>query len=316
MTAYTTITDAVLTAGKPGTQSVIRALRDNAIAISEGSSGAPKILEAAINTSAVSQGKLKTTTASGSVVVNSGTNNSYTLTGGTYSWWTGSCDSEIANKYLTFGNGNTAAGVIGLTNPSGNNTSFYVDERYVQASPPYRLGPLFAYVAIRPDGTFAAIRVAPDPIWAYHGPTDITPEYISDGKEYRTVRLADGVPMVLAIKDPVILPRLISGEAVITTDVREITLAYKDADMAVIPHPFGNLSGVTIAMLEPGTTLMQRLAGFCGAGAAREVRRIIESGKLIIDSTPLAVADMPPGVVALRARWKLTWPRSSSFLGA
>lgn len=257
------------------------------------------IVEPMLAASAVSQSKLKTTTASGST-----TAKSYSLTGGTYSWWTASALNDT--PWNGWGNGDTSAGVIGTECPGGVNNIFYVDERYVQASPPYRKGPLFAYVAIRPDGTFAAIQVAPDPIWAYHGPTDITPEFIRDGKAYRTVRLVDGVPMALAIKDPATLRRLMAGEAVVTLLEREITLAYKDSDMAVVPHPFGNISGVTIALLEPGTTMMQRFADFCDAGAAREVRQIIESGRLIIDSTPLAVADMPPGVAALRARWKLT----------
>ena len=66
MTAYTTITDATLTAGKPGTQAVFRALRDNAIAITEKAAGAPVlansyVVEAMLAASSVSQGKLKTT---------------------------------------------------------------------------------------------------------------------------------------------------------------------------------------------------------------------------------------------------------------
>ena len=165
---------------------------------------------------------------------------------------------------------------------------------------------MFAYVAIRPDGTFAAIQVAPDPIWAYHGPTDITPEFIRNGRAYRNVRLVDNVPMALAVKTPSLLQRLMSGVAVISTEEREITLAYKDSDMATVPHPFGNLSGVIVALLEPGTTMMQRFVEFCDIGEAREVRRIIETGKLVIGNTPLPIANMPPGVTALRATWKLT----------
>ncbi len=48
MTAYTTLSDADLTAGKPGTQAKFRALRDNAIAIAEGSSGAPRVYGASM----------------------------------------------------------------------------------------------------------------------------------------------------------------------------------------------------------------------------------------------------------------------------
>jgi hypothetical protein len=55
MTAWTTLSDATLTSGKPGTQAVFRALRDNAIAISEGSSGAPKNQMASIQPGSVGQ---------------------------------------------------------------------------------------------------------------------------------------------------------------------------------------------------------------------------------------------------------------------
>lgn len=306
MTTYTAITSGQRDAESPIDVTLIGLMIDNPIAITEGSAGAPKILEAAINAAAVSQGKLKTTTANGGIQYATLAHGSYALTGGTYSWWTAGADSVGGRTGLRFGNADPAAGTIGFFNPDAQASSIYIDERYVQASPPYRKGPLFAYVAIRPDGTFAAIQVAPDPIWAYHGPTDITPEFSRNGKFYRVVRMADGVPLVKAIKNPIILARMMSGEAILTESEVEITLAYKDSDMAVVPHPFGNMAGVTIALLEPGTTMMQRFAEFCDCGAAREVRKIIESGKLIIDSTPLAVADMPSGVAALRARWKLT----------
>lgn len=52
MTSYTNLTDATLTSGKPGTQSVFRALRDNPTAITEGASGAPKNQIASIDPSA------------------------------------------------------------------------------------------------------------------------------------------------------------------------------------------------------------------------------------------------------------------------
>lgn len=44
MTDYTTLSDTTLAQDKPFTQSVSRALRDNPIAISEGSASAPKLL--------------------------------------------------------------------------------------------------------------------------------------------------------------------------------------------------------------------------------------------------------------------------------
>jgi hypothetical protein len=52
MTSYTTIPDATLAANKPLPQAVSRALRDNPIAITEGSAGAPKNTIASIDPSA------------------------------------------------------------------------------------------------------------------------------------------------------------------------------------------------------------------------------------------------------------------------
>jgi len=53
MTSYTTIPDATLAANKPLPQAVSRALRDNPIAITEGSAGAPKNTIASISPSAI-----------------------------------------------------------------------------------------------------------------------------------------------------------------------------------------------------------------------------------------------------------------------
>ena len=58
MTTWTEITDAALEPGKPIRSVDGLALRDNAIAISEGSSGAPKIQNAALDTNSVSNVKV------------------------------------------------------------------------------------------------------------------------------------------------------------------------------------------------------------------------------------------------------------------
>lgn len=48
-TTYTAISDVTAAVDKPVTQSLVRALRDNPIAITEGASGAPNIVPAALN---------------------------------------------------------------------------------------------------------------------------------------------------------------------------------------------------------------------------------------------------------------------------
>lgn len=263
------------------------------------------VTEPKIGLAAVAQGKLKTTSASGSVAIGSGLDGQYALTGGTFSWWTCSC----TGGYMSYGGGaDKAAGVLGIFNSSAAAGTFFLDERYVQASPPYNNGPLFVHLAFDSNRNIKHLRVAPDPVHAYHGPTDITPEYFRDGKAYRRVKKINGLSLRTAMRDPVTLNALMTGAATVTdeeVEEVEITLSYKDSDMTVMPHPFiGNdLTGLTVVMLEPGTSLMERLAGFCDHGEAREVRNLIMAGRLDIDSTPLSIPNTPPGVVVVRARW-------------
>lgn len=259
--------------------------------------------------SAVGQGELKTTTASGTASLSNGIGTAtYTLTGGTYSWWTASAD-EPAPQFVSFGNGNTAAGVIGLLRGSTSNiATFYLDERYVQACPPYTHGPLFVYAAMNPDGTIADITVAVDPIWAYHGPTDITPQRRAGGKEYRKARFIDGIAYHKAIKDPNIVRRLLLEQTEIVEQEVEITLAYKDSDKDIVPHPFvGNdLTGKTIVMLEPGTKMSSVLADMCNQGHAREARDIFLNDYIRISNIEIAVPGIPAVAKCVRAAWRNT----------
>ena len=155
MTVYTTITDATLTSGKPGTQAVFRALRDNAIAITEKAAGAPVLANAY-----VTQAMLKTTTGELSTT----TETIATLPGGEYGFWPQQRVNNAANYIYLLA---TAANVF--NSPSLNSTTFtsrisfgmsvgtggdasFVRQRYIQASPPYDLGdgeiPLFIFAII------------------------------------------------------------------------------------------------------------------------------------------------------------------------
>lgn len=272
------------------------------------------VSETKMASSAVSQAKLKSTTASGSLAINSQESNPYALTGGTYSWWTASADSTdgATTSGFAFGHDDTAGGSIGLynLNPGSPGGSIYVDERYIQASPPYRLGPLFIFLLVNPDGTFAGVRVMPDPPWAYHGPTNITPEFYSlDGKPYRLAETIQGVPLARALKDRATARRFGTGQIEIDVAPVEITLEYKDSDMLVVPHPFDARSvkpGQAIVLLEPGTALMDRFAAMCDLSHAHVVRDLIRDNEIKINNTALDVPHAPPGVMVARAAFKLT----------
>jgi len=63
MATWTTIPDADLTSGKPGKQSIFRALRDNIDAALSGDPSAPKIQSAAFDDNVITGAKLEHTTA-------------------------------------------------------------------------------------------------------------------------------------------------------------------------------------------------------------------------------------------------------------
>lgn len=303
--------------GSTLTSTQMTQLFNNTAAFAAKDSGAPTlaasyITETMIGASTVSQGKLKTTATAGSVVVLAGLSNSYPLTGGSYSWWTSSSDAVPGTtQIIIWGGGDTAAGVIGLANQdSSNSHTFYLDERYVQASPPYNLGPLFIFLLVNPDGSFAGIRVMPDPPWAYHGPTDITPQYWRNGKSYRRVPCVDGVALAKALRNQQVLRKFLNNDLLIEDVETEITLAYKDSDMAVMPHPFDQKwmrPGQGVILLEPGSSLMGKLSDLLEADHARTVRNLIEQNYLDIDFTSsLNVSGAPPGVQIARARMRLS----------
>ncbi|MCK5640726.1 MAG: hypothetical protein KAJ19_08010 [Gammaproteobacteria bacterium] len=308
--------DAELASGKPGKYSVFRRLRDIARAIAEGASGADRIQQAAIDASAVGQAEIKTTTASGSIAVGASSGGSYSLTGGTYSMWTGGSDNgAVNNGGVSFGNGDTAAGVIGLYNSISSTRTYYADERYFQASPPYDLGdgeiPLFIYLLMNSNDEIEGTRVSHDPPWAYHGPTNIQAKYYGkDGVGRRMERqyVTEGInPITImqgtdqAAKEEM-LHRLTNDPFV----ELKIDHTWKNKDMSLYPHPFmGNdLTGNTIIMLDPVSKITEELAAISCACNAREIRdEILLKDLLIIDSDPLTRAG-PPGVPVHGFRWK------------
>lgn len=251
-------------------------LDNNFEAMAAGDAGAPSIVNAALGAACVTQSKISTATASGSVSM-SGQSVSYALAGGTYSFWTGSSsatssESSAALNGAAFSTGNAAAGVIGIghigsTSFSG---SFFIDERYVQASPPYGDAnedwPLFVYVMRRiADGVILSASVSPDPTWAYHGPTNIQYDFKDvDGRLKKKIRAADfgqtklSKEILKAIKTKNLAKQdeLFAKYASSPIIEVEVTKEYKNSDMDTHPHPWmGNdLTGFEIILLEPRRT--------------------------------------------------------------
>lgn len=109
MTAYTTITDAETDPEAPLTSILAKKWRDNPIAITEGSSGAPKIQDAALDS---------TVTTAGTTWVNARIAGSSNGSIGTYALL--SNQSTAANN-ITAGT-NIAGSSLRYTSASGNNS--------------------------------------------------------------------------------------------------------------------------------------------------------------------------------------------------
>lgn len=344
MTTYTNIPDTDIDTESPLTVALMTALRNNPLAIQEGDPSAPRINGEAIqfdtihgnrlapNTilagkygpasiaqsdiaaSAIGQSQLKTATTSGSITIDGAlapATGVYTLAGGTYSWWTGS--SSVTSGHIAYGAGNTASGAIGLKCVSPGTESFYIDERYIQSSPPYDMGDgvilNFTYLLLNSSGLIVGTQTGPTPPWIYNGPTSLTPDgYTRDGLpyqlsktmplEFRGMKLSD-IPLEL-------YERYISALQSAPIDVIDLTPERKNADMGIIPHPFiGNsLNGLTVVLIDPVSILAEQLALLIESG--EPVRdEVLLNNRLVIGNTQLRRAG-PPGVQVVPARWRLT----------
>ena len=56
----------------------------------------------------------------------------------------------------------------------------WINENYINSSPPYNLGEAFVYVAYDKDSKIVGISAALDPTWAHHGPHSIVPATVQN----------------------------------------------------------------------------------------------------------------------------------------
>lgn len=316
MTTYTTLTDATLTANKPWTQSIARAVRDNPIAITEKAAGAPVlannyVVAAMINAAAVTWGKISTSLQQSSGTLNALSSVQINFTGGmqTLGWAVDNTGTgSVATVDATQTSAYTAA--IQLKEVGGSNGTYRFQANYVNSSPPWNLGdgdiPLFVFAEIRPDGSVVRVDVADAPPWGYNGPTSVRPTREStDGRKFREVRkiIADHGTLAeaqkMGITPEMIFDRLATDPVV----EEEITHEIKNRDMPSIPHPFGARKNTnnTIVLLDPVSPLIQKMAIVRMDPALDEpLTDMLLKGKFNIDNTPLVRAG-PPGVTIVTA---------------
>ncbi len=252
---------------------------------------------ATVSAASISQSKLKTTT--GAVSTTATPSAELTLPGGEYGFYpqikAGNTVTDMTAVIATVFN--VASYVTNISLGSTNGNTKYAQQRYVQASPPYNLGdgeiPLFVFALVNKNGDVVAMYSAPEAPWHNNGPTSIRPDvYAEDGRRFKRVRKELSVEMLL------------QNPAVETHHLQEITQAVKQADMAIIPHPFmGNdLTGLTVVLIDPVSAHTLR-ASEIFADAHDEHHDLYYKNKLIIDNAALK-RHGPPGVQVSGVRWK------------
>ena len=248
----------------------------------------------------VSQGDLNTSTGTVSIsrVEGAGYNTVITLDG--FSHGPGGGDTGYITRlgYLTstttpWEGGEITSGRIGVL-PGGSygmypqcrsvngvgpsDYVFYAQQRYINASPPFDLGDGevggFLFVVVNSLGEVVQHYAADVPPWGYNGPTDIRCTYKCKvtGKKYRKAmkkrsleEILDGVPS--------------------EWELQEITHEIKNADMALIPHPFGNVpDGHTVVLIDPMDDKIAALIEYQNAGGGSDISDALSRGLIKADN--------------------------------
>lgn len=320
--AYPTIPSTDYDPDSPITTTLFSNIIERFAGLAANDSGAPSIVNAALQSHPWGQSDLDTSL--GSVSRSGGASSGHsTLPGGQYGSY------PQTQKTTTGGAGGSDAifrisQLLASSSDWTYATYIYIEianlattitlearQRYLNASPPYDLGdgivPRFIFLLVNnTPRTIDAIYEADCAPWHYNGPTDIRGRIRRDG---RKVRLVKRLPQRLidAADDPVARQELMDAARTATPIEEEITQAIKQADMPLIPHPWhhpGNdLTGKTVVLLDPVSDVVARLAELHDAG--ENISEIIYADYLRPDNTALPRSG-PPGVRIVAPRWRNT----------
>ena len=170
-------------------------------------------------------------------------------------------------------------------------------QRYVTSSPPFDLGDGeaggFIYVLLNNAGDIVGHYSADVPPWAYNGPTNIRCDWQCPmtGKKFRRVREQRTMDEIMDGAQPVY-------------SMQEITMAIKNADMALIPHPFGGLdSDLTPVLLDPMDERIKRLMDAQNDGDDY-ISQAIMGGYIKVDNDAMTRRSNPTGCPIHRMSYK------------
>jgi len=173
----------------------------------------------------------------------------------------------------------------------------YAQQRYVNSSPPFDMGDGeaagFFFALMNPAGDIVSHYAADVPPWGYNGPTKIRADFVNPatGEKYRRVRKNNDFERTMNGQRPKETLELITNEI-------------KNADMKLIPHPFGDVpAGHTVVLIDPMEDKIRRLIDYQNEGGADEVIEQIARGMIIIDNQKIARKG-PKGVAIHKMKYK------------
>ena len=297
--------------------------------------GRTYIVEPLIGPAAVTQSKLKTTTGEVTGTSITAVPTSVTLPGGEYGFYpqikssSASFNVGWGTEYASgsnsgYGFGTATAVALGITTYAANATiacdgggTGYLQQRYVQSSPPwesYRLDdaiPVFVFALLdKTTGCVIATYTAEDPPWGNNGPTVINPRgrLMSLAKTHVPLDAPLDVQMEAWADFDEWMKNPLNAPAIAVEMARKFSQAEKNADMPLIPHPFGKYDSTkhVVVILNPCDDRHCRAMRAKHEYSGDSIGEALHGGHIIIDNSPMPGLVTPPGVLAVRARWKLT----------
>ena len=268
-----------------------------------------KTISGASNTiTNIAQGALKSTTGE---VSDGGTASvNLVLPGGEYGFYPrlkgNNSDTQSSSIYSSATAPTTYATYINLYSA----VAFvkYAQQRYIQASPPYDLGDgsieQFVFALVSSTGKVVNAYAAPEAPWHNNGPTDIRADYYEAGRGYRKIKqfFAEHGSVKAALAKGLSREQIADSIHNSPLIEVEITQAIKNADMNLIPHPFGVVpAGHTVVLLDPVSPLMGKLACLCEGGES--ICELLHSGDLIVTNTEVSRI-RPSGVITTACRFR------------
>lgn len=225
----------------------------------------------------VSQGDLNTATGSFSKAVAtlvtvafsthdltlpSSTGATVSLPGGQYGFAPRS-DAQLAGRHSGWWLCNDTTSLAMAAMPfryfsSSASETVFGDQTYVTASPPFDMGDGevggFLFLELDNQGEVLGHYMADVPPWGYNGPTSIKADKIINGKKYKKQIRKRTIEQIIA--DPTMADQY---------DMVEITHDVKNADMGLLPHPFGG-SENNIVMVDPMCPIVKKMIEMQNAG--------------------------------------------------